>query len=200
MRSIKRVTLLVAALALALGAFTLPASAAPPADVIVFQGEATTTPLWAPFLGPSGGLIEADGTWEFNTFDPSSVCITVLQGPCVINSSGLLTHALHGRSHPLPPGTIPHIDLLGPSCGASQGFDGAGDLSVASTSYDLSNVGWITSAGGSLPVTGDISEPSTGDSGILVVYVQAQGGADCFSENGTTSFAVLGVGGAVTLP
>lgn len=92
---------------------------------------------------------------------------------------------------------------LGAACGMSQGHDGTGKIAwdpggpVASSS--LTHVGWLATAGGTLPVKGDVQDnPSTTDktklkSGLLLAQVQAQGGQDCvLNANGAKSFQVAG--------
>lgn len=78
---------------------------------------------------------------------------------------------------------------VGASCGMSEGKDGRGTFA----GYTLSDVGWTTSAGGTLPVMGTWNNASNGHTGTLVALTQAQGGADCATATGAKSFTVVGV-------
>lgn len=85
----------------------------------------------------------------------------------------------------------PNAAGVGASCGMSEGEGGRG---VFASVYNLSNVGWITSAGGTLPVSGDFTNSANGHTGTLVALTQAQGGSDCaLNANGATNFTVVGV-------
>jgi hypothetical protein len=79
---------------------------------------------------------------------------------------------------------------IGASCGMSEGRDGRGKFGA---NYTLSNVGWTTSAGGTLPVSGTWTNPGNGHTGTLVALTQAQGGSDCATAGGAKSFTVVGV-------
>lgn len=220
MRKMTRASLTLLAVAAMVFGLTVAPATADHAGVAVFHGTATTSKIWAPGLDPNSNPIPPDGSWEFVAPDVAgdfcvAVGLSVSSGEvaadddCFIDSAGLLTHVLHDRSHPLPDGTIPHLDLAGPYCGISQGDGGEGkfesdiyevgrvpfvDAPSRRAIFSLTDVGWITSAGGTLPVTGDWEE--SGHGGLLVALVQAQGGTPCFDTSdagGAENFTVLGV-------
>ncbi|HWH31381.1 MAG TPA: hypothetical protein VNU01_01780, partial [Egibacteraceae bacterium] len=69
----------------------------------------------------------------------------------------------------------------------------------ATTTY-LGNVGWITSAGGTLPTTGDVLDgPGGNPIGTLVGVTQAQGGTACAAAPGAQTFAVVGASALLPL-
>lgn len=121
------------------------------------------------------GPANVNGVWKLST--------TTLQS--AVHGSGTLT--ICGFLRPEPTTSI------GASCGVSQGYGGQGRIVASGLAHPsgvtrLSNVGWITSAGGTLPTTGDTS---TG--GQLVSITQAQGGQACLNADGAKQFAVVGV-------
>lgn len=87
----------------------------------------------------------------------------------------------------------PNAAGIGASCGMSEGENGRGRFAH----YTLTNVRWETSAGGTLPTTGDATDGTT--SGKVIALTQAQGGSDCaLNPNGATQFTVVGVTSLVT--
>lgn len=204
MRSIRKLTL-AAVLAFAMvAALALPASALS-ADVVVFRGSATlTVPLTFPGVGPA-----QTGSWSFSAPNPStpvaSACASVgtggvgsdLLGNCSISASGDLGEIL-GSAAPVNDSPTPLGLGLGAWCGISGGWGGSGNATVGTDSGSLSDVGWTTSAGSVLPVTGNVTDQD-GDGGALVALVQASG-ANLASEcalGGTTHFDVNGVAAVV---
>lgn len=134
----------------------------------VVQGNGLNFP--AP-LGPSN----VNGTWKLSTTTQQSA----------LHGAGSLT--ICGKLRPEP------TTQLGAACGISQGYDGQGrsvnaGLAHPSVVVQLSNVGWVTSVGGTLPTTGD-----TATGGKLVSITQAQGGSACLNADGAKQFAVVGV-------
>jgi hypothetical protein len=120
------------------------------------------------------GPANVNGTWKLSTTQQQSV----------LHGAGELT--ICGKLRPEP------TTQLGASCGVSQGYDGKGrsvnaGLAHAGGIVQLSNVGWVTSVGGTLPTVGDTS---TG--GKLISITQAQGGSACLNADGAKQFAVVG--------
>jgi hypothetical protein len=149
---------LIAVLAVAaLSVMALAVPAAAHQGVGVFTGTATVTPLGLPIIDGNGET----GTWELHT--------TV---------TGTQSGALDAKGN-----LGPALGVLGAACGSSSGSDGAGTFGHDS----LSNLGWVATAGGTLPVTGNWNT-----TGTVVAVVQAQGGAACAS-NSADSFTVVGV-------
>ncbi|MFP5372891.1 MAG: hypothetical protein ACLGI3_19405, partial [Actinomycetes bacterium] len=140
--------------------------------------DATTEGLYLPApIGPSN----VRGVWTLKT----STMVGALHGTGALQICGDL--------QPEP------NTQLGAACGISQGYNGRGKIvstglvHPADTTY-LENVGWITSAGGTLPTNGDIvAAPGGARIGTLVGVTQAQGGAACLTFPGAQSFAVVGV-------
>lgn len=171
----KKIVLLAAVAALFVGMLAGPASAHAVSDAAVFKGTATLTP--GLLLPPAGGT----GTWEFTapatwaTTNTPGACVSVNHGSCSISVKGDLG---------------PNAANVGASCGMSKGENGEG--TYAGT-HDVSNVGWETSAGGTIVLTsGDI------DGVPIVGLVQAQGGAGCVS-GGASTFNVVGVVAGVVI-
>lgn len=168
----KKIVLLAAAVAM-LAAMAVPASAT---EIGVFQGDAKVG-VTGPCTSPSGngiflpGLgLDSKAYWQLTT-----VVQGTLNGP--LNACGELGQ----------------IKGVNPACGISSGSKGTGTFA----GRDLYDLGWTTSAGGTLPVTGHWSDAS-GNSGSVVALVQAQGGQECAPPpvgggNGATSFTVAGV-------
>jgi hypothetical protein len=153
---------LIAVLAVtALSVMALVVPASASPGVGVFTGDATTSPLGLPVVH---GL-NVTGTWSLST------TVTGME------SGGLNADGLLGPVSPTP---------VGASCGLSQGHSGSGTFN----DNTLSNLGWRSSAGGVLPVTGDWSDAS--GSGDVVALVYASGGAACLTNSATT-FKVVGV-------
>lgn len=130
------------------------------------------------------------GNWSFESVTCSKINVTggdTGPVPCTIQASGELA---------------PVADMVGAACGVSQGRNGTGTYTAENgTTKKLRNVGWVTSAGGTLPVTADYydatkkgDKPSTGR---LAGAVQAQGGAPCVKsavtgKAGASQFVVVG--------
>jgi hypothetical protein len=97
-----------------------------------------------------------------------------------------LTSAVAGAGTLNASGGLSPVANIGAACGMSHGHSGSGTAGA----YNLSNLGWVATAGGTLPVTGHYTV--AGGSGPVVAIVQAQGGANCAS-NSANSFQVAGV-------
>ena len=74
---------------------------------------------------------------------------------------------------------------IGAGCGMSSGANGAG----TAVGHNVSNVGWVSSAGGTIPATGDYSGHG---SGTVLALVQAQGGAANCANGAANNFTVIG--------
>jgi hypothetical protein len=192
----KKIFAAVALAAIAIAMFAGPA-AADGADVAVYQGFADVGSAFA---------LKADGSSTCDATGNGVVTGHGLNFPAPIGpanvtgtwklSTTTLQSALHG------PGTLTICGYLRPepntgigaSCGISQGYGGQGVLISAGGVHaggelGLSDVGWVTSAGGTLPTTG-----KTATGGDLVSVTQAQGGQACLdAANGAKQFAVVGV-------
>lgn len=131
----------------------------------VFQGTAKVTPLGLPVVH---GNLET-GTWELDA--------TVIAGSATgtLEASGQLG---------------PVAGAAGAACGISNGHSGTGTFGADS----LSNLGWASSAGGLLPVTGTWTHGAA--SGDIVALVYATGGDKCVTNNAET-FTVVGVAALV---
>lgn len=206
-----KIAMLVSAMAMVLAA---PASAAGDnTGLIVFKGTAlvcSDNGGSAPGCGTNGGLqfpgiapLDTHGNWSFGSGSlnlpspadavdgelPTCLASGVFFGnqgvnqPCSIVANGFLAPVAAG---------------IGASCGVSNGNGGTGTITVGSDSLSTKNVGWVTSAGGTLPVQGDYAD----DSGQFAGIVQAQGGDQCASGTGSSTFRVAGVlvGAETTAP
>lgn len=190
----KKIFAVAALAALALAMFAGPAAADGP-DAGVYQGFADVGRTFAlkadntstcdstgngtvqgnglNFPAPVGPA-NVNGTWKLSTTTQQSV----------LHGAGSLTICGYLRPEP--------TTGLGASCGVSQGYGGQGRSVNAGLVHgggviQLSNVGWVTSAGGTLPTVGDTS---TG--GKLISITQAQGGSACLNADGAKQFAVVG--------
>lgn len=164
----KKFLAMAAVAALAVAMLALPASAAE-TDVGVFTGTATV----AEDAGPNG-LHLPSATPHTGSWSLSTTVDTLLHG------SGLTLNAS---------GKLSPVAGVGAACGVSNGHSGTGSLTGGIT---LSDIGWVTSAGGTLPVTGHYVGSAATDSGPFVAVTQAQGGAACANAGGATSFTVVG--------
>lgn len=133
----------------------------------------------------------------------------------------------------LGPVGVPPV-TLGAACGVSHGFNGVGRVDFGppndvpppfpfnqlpkpaptDISLQLRDLEWITSAGGTLPVTGVVEDPSNGKKvvGTIVAAVQAQGAGPCANErkntapktkqngDGAVAFQVVGTYTVVPVP
>lgn len=122
--------------------------------------------------------------------------VNVLQGNAEVTPLGLPPSSVTGTWHLTgtltggESGTVdvkgalgPNAAQIGASCGMSQGTAGNGTAS----GHSVENVGWITSAGGTIPATGTHSGGNP-----LIAIVQAQGGAaNCLSGQ-ANNFVVVG--------
>lgn len=203
----KKIVLLAAVAALFVGMLGAPASAHPD-EAGVFTGTAAVgksgscaqdgtgsvsgAGLGFPVLAENGKT----GYWTLNTVITGLVHGTLATGQ--LRSCGLLA---------------PTAGLIGAACGVSEGHSGKGTVALGGTDHiSLTNLGWITSAGGTLPVTGNTTDAGTKNkNGTVVALTQAQGGAACATKSGSgagktggaTEFTVVGVfasTGAATAP
>lgn len=175
----KKIVLLVAIVAM-LAAIAGPAAAAPAPDAGVLTGvakvsrdvpSATTCGNGSTGLGLPG-LTGGTGSYQLVT-DPSST------------PPGSVTGLVHGDGLLDVCGKLGPVAGVGAACGMSEGSAGTGSV----YEHSLSDVKWPATAGGTLPVTGDVD---TGDENLVAV-VQAQGGAACANSSGATQFTVVGV-------
>lgn len=161
-----RMIALFAVAAVAMAALAGSASALPAANsgVGVFTGTATVAPG---LLLPSA-TTPVSGTWTLAT------TVTGVPVSGALNAGGGLSPVAN----------------IGAACGISNGHSGTGTFAGA---YNLTDLGWASSAGGTLPVTGHYQKIGglATDSGPVVALVQAQGGSQC--TTGATSFTVVGV-------
>lgn len=204
----RKILALVAAIGMTLGLMALPAAAHhEDADLGFYQGVAQVA---------QGDFVEVDGVstcddtgqGEPDTDNEDGLFLPEPIGPSNVTgtwrlSTDSVTSALHGDGALdacgyLKPEQVTTLGL-GAACGISEGYDGIGQLHFDDVSYQLSNVGWApTSAGGTLPVTGDWDEIGGPASGTFANIVQAQGGADCAGADGAKEFTVVGVAAFVT--
>lgn len=195
----KKIVLLAAAVAM-LAAMAMPAGAHP-AEVGVFTGTAAVG---------KGGSCAQDGTGTVNGSGLG------LPGVADNGKTGFwtLNTTIFGVPHSVPPlgsalracGKLGPVQALGigAHCGISRGFAGKGTVNVPGLGdhVHLLNLGWITSAGGTLPVTGNTANPgSKVKTGTVIALTQAQGGADCLNKGpggdgakgpGARNFTVVG--------
>jgi hypothetical protein len=156
-----RLIALLAVTALSATALAVPASASP--GVGVFGGVLETSYLGLPVVH---GLTRT-GTWRLiSTGGPSTES-------GYLDASGLL-----GPVSPTP---------VGASCGFSQGHSGSGTFYTNT----VSNLGWRSSAGEVLPVTGDWSDASGSGDVVALVYTYSVYGP-CLWNSGWY-FQVIGV-------
>jgi len=211
MKKALRMVALVGLMSMALGLMAVPALAA---DVVVFTGTAqvcgdtiagkstaagcNNASKAQGLYAPGGDALRAPnvnpakytgrgGNWSFQSTDCNKINVTTDSGlvACSINAAGKLA---------------PVGGVLGAACGISNGNSGTGKYTAANgTNVDLTNVGWITSAGGTLPITGNYSGAGKkAGLGTLAGVVQAQGGAPCVKspvtgDAGASQFTVIGV-------
>jgi hypothetical protein len=153
------------------------------AHVAVFNGDAAVSPgLYFPGAGPP----RASGDWGFTApANPSSGNFAV--GICQSNV-GSCTLSLKGKL-----GEVVSSTGLGAYCGISRGHSGSGGGGLSLAGHTFGNVGWISSAGSILPVTGQTN--GTTPLNTLVALVQASGSglATSCATSGATSFGVIGV-------
>jgi hypothetical protein len=139
---------------------------------------------WFTLSAPSPVDLDANGTPEH-----AGAFQTVANGAGALNACGQLG---------------PVLGLVGAACGVSTGHSGFGRAAAGAFSVKLTNVGWPTSAGGTLPVVADAQNGT--ETGKAVALVQAQGGAACLGKSGNatsksggaTGFTVVGVFAAAT--
>jgi len=170
------------------------------AVVAVFTGNADVSPG---LCLPAGGCAGTPNA-NYELIVPAganpipAVCVAAgvfelqpVAGNCALNAHGTVTSSALG---------------LNPSCGLSHGESddslGANDVSLtnALTSATVtrgSENGWITSAGGTIPVTGSVDDAAGNPTHPLVAVVQARpipqaGGIPCVTE-AATKFIIAGV-------
>jgi len=209
----KKIFAAVALAALALAMLAGPA-AAHDADAGVFQGTAAVGRAFTQVPDGNGGFRsscddEGNGVVDANTnglYFPAPIGEASVFGVWTLKTSTQVG-VLHGTGALQICGLLrPEPNTgLGAACGISQGHSGRGKIvSVgaahpAATTY-LRNVGWITSAGGTLPTNGDIiTGPGGARIGTLIGVTQAQGGAACLETAGAKSFATVGASALLPL-
>jgi hypothetical protein len=172
----------------ALMVFALPASAAPSPTVAVFTGSATVTPgLFFPTGTPK------DATWKFESVTGTCDAINVPDGLVGCQLGASVADQIEGE---LGAVASPLGENLGGWCGLSRGHSGTGEASAAGETIDVNDVGWITSAGGMLPIVGFWQDRNSDDNGNLVGLVNAIGGGPCLGDDpdpGATNFDVVGI-------
>lgn len=153
--------------------FSVAAAAALALSMMILPAQAATTPGAANCVGQatvSPGLFFPTG--EERTFDWE------LQTTCtIVSSEGVETV---------------NLDASGTGtgwCGRSVAAGGSGTLSnpITGQTVNLADIGW-ESVGSVLLVTGS---HDNGGEGTFAAVVEAQGGADCASPDGATSFDVV---------
>jgi hypothetical protein len=171
-----RLIAVLAVAALSLMALAVPASAHG-SDAAVFTGTAELTPaLKIP------GMTTVTGTWKF-TAPATWERLAPVPGVCA--SVGHLSDcaiAVQGELGPV-------AGVVGASCGVSNGYNGSGSYGPADGNHsnNVEGVGWVASAGGTIPITS-----GTVNGTPIVGVVQAQGGPGCLGA-GATTFNVVGV-------
>ena len=136
------------------------------------------------FIPPPVGPDPKDGVWSLHT---TVAGVFSHQGEPevtgVLHACGWLSHV--GKiSEPV------EGQSLGPACGVSKGHNGRGQIiwDQVSGGVNLFDLGWKTSAGGTLPVFGKYQAFNTEDDddkaklakwGNITAEVQAQGGVPC---------------------
>lgn len=192
-----------------LALFAVPASAAD-AQLLVIVGDASVQPGLC-FPGVNCGGVGANGDAAFAFNAPSSVTLPgvgTVKGLCATagtlgvgvaqDPGGSCELSSNGRVYELQDLGAP----LAPSCGNSSG-QGQATLRVNGTGY-TEDIGWISSAGGTLPITAGGSpgtvaaNAASGD--VVAGLVQARPlGADLATQSipclttPATTFTVVGV-------
>jgi len=175
----------------------------PTAVVAVFTGNATVDPGLCLPVGGCGGPTTAQYTLTIpGATDPvPAVCLGagVFEGSAVAGECGLIAEGTVSSS----------AASLPPSCGLSHGESSGTNtitlndiVSGSSQTRNTSN-GWVTSAGGTIPVTGNVDDADADESAgpadhLLVALVQARpitpaGTIACVNAP-AEKFIVVGVG------
>jgi hypothetical protein len=179
------------------------------AVVAVFTGNATVDPGLCLPVGGCGGPTTAQYTLTIpGATDPvPAVCLGagVFEGSAVAGECGLIAEGTVSSST----AGLPPLPELPPSCGLSHGESSGTNtitlndiVSGSSQTRNTSN-GWVTSAGGTIPVTGNVDDADADESAgpadhLLVALVQARpitpaGTIACVNAP-AEKFIVVGVG------
>jgi hypothetical protein len=183
-RSLRMAFVTVIAAVGLLGSGIAPASALE-VGAVVFVGGATVQPgLCYPVLPPCNNN-PTGFTWTLNaTAVGASAWVAKPAPKGVVGAAGVL-------------GTIFASGTGSGFCGSSTAPPvGTGNLTFTTPSpktYNLSNLGWIQSVGGLIPVTGTITNPQTGGSGPIVALVIALPTTGSCLSGTATGFTVVGV-------
>jgi hypothetical protein len=165
----------LAVAALSVMPLAVPASAHG-ADAAVFIGTAELDPgLKIP------DTTTVTGTWKFSA--PATWDVAPVPGACAsVGHLSDCTISVAGELGPV-------AGVVGASCGVSNGYNGSGSYGPNDGNHlnNVQGVGWVTSAGGTIPITS-----GTVNGTPIVGVVQAQGGAGCVGS-GATTFNVVGV-------
>lgn len=174
----KKIVLLAAVAALFVSMLAVPASAHP-VDVGVF-GPGTADVGKTPCGAGGGGLGLPNLNGKKNAYYGFNTPVTSAgHGAGNLNICGRLENVL---------GNV--ADGLGAWCGMSKAHSGVGTLKdgAGAVHFNLSQVGWKATAGGTLPVMGKYAgHVGNSVTGTLYAIVQAQGGAGCVNKNGNGS-------------
>jgi hypothetical protein len=151
------------------------------AVVSIFTGTASVTPgLCAPGVPTCVGGAGASAAYNLNVPDPASTplpakCIAagVFEGAPVVPTAAQIQGS--GNCGLVANGTVTGTTTLaGPTCGLSHGeSSGTNNLTLNGNTRD-STSGWVTSAGGTIPVLGTVDDAGGNPNHTLVALVQAR--------------------------
>ena len=157
----------------------------------MFKGSAESSAMWFTGLSSTPALVQPGGQYHYRApADQQSDFCLAKQGAlgptssCTVDVSGGLT----STKNPLT-----GAPLQGPFCDRTTGVHGAGTVSTgAGRVYELADIAWITSAGGSL-ITGRWHRRDDGERGHFRAPVATRRGFECANPEGSAHFSVSGV-------